>query len=383
MPVTTWSFNSGFNGWTFEEQLNLGVNPCTGCSATRTHVIGAIRTTLVLASLPNVTVAGLHTSPTELNAAIQNGDTIEADVSATSDAPNQTQTRIVATYTDETTETVTSTGSAAETVTLTLTQNKTLDFITVRTLRATSGSASGSTHSRDIEEVRLTTSTALTATAGKLRTPQSFIEDEGAGAAGGAGGGAGGNIADISADGLYIYIASFNNLGFPTLIKILAALSADGSVVFDPGAGGRIGVQCGKLNADTVWTAGVFDGTNTVEKSEDAGSSFTVKDDGSFGAIRTFQVGPGNDERVLLFDGDNGDIIETLDDGVSWTDINTAVTQLINSLPRFDVNLQEIVAANQGAANNSINYSPNTGVDLEDYQTGVYPNANATKAIVK
>jgi hypothetical protein len=104
-----------------------------------------------------------------------------------------------------------------------------------------------------------------------------------------------------------------------------------------------------------------------------------VKDDASLGAIRTFDIGPSDDIRVLVFDGDNGDIIETLDDGATWTTTNAAVTPLINSLARFDQNPEEIVAANEGAANNSIDYSPNTGAQLEDYQTGVYPATDATK----
>jgi photosystem II stability/assembly factor-like uncharacterized protein len=150
-------------------------------------------------------------------------------------------------------------------------------------------------------------------------------------------------------------------------------------VVFSPGDGGRIGVQTGNFNASHLFVAGQFDGTNAVEKSEDAGASFTVKDDATMGAIRTFEVGPANDETLLVFDGDNGDIIETTDDGATWTTINAAVTPLINSLARLSKNTEEIVAGNQGDATDSINYSPNTGVDLEDYQTGVYPNADATK----
>ncbi len=381
MAVTTWRFGLGFEGWTFEEQLDLGVNFCTGCSALRTHVTGAMRTTLVLANLANVTIAGLHTSPLELNATIANLDTIAVDVSATSDSPAQNQIRITAQYTDETTEVFTSVGSfGAETFTLTLTQAKTLDFISVRTLRATSGTAMGSTHSRDIFEVRLTTATELTPTAGKLRTPFAFIEEEGAGAAGGAGGGAS-NIASISADGLNIYIASFNNLGFPTLIKILAVLSSDGSVVFNPAEGSRIGVQCGRFDADVVWIAGTFDGTNVIEKSENAGTSFAVKDDATIGTIRAFELGPLSDTTLLVMDGDNGDILETVNDGAAWTTINASVTPLVNSISRFDVNIEETAFVNQGGASNSVNYSINSGANLEDFQTGVYPNADGTKVI--
>lgn len=382
MAVQTWTFDAGFEGWTFEDvSADISINPCPGCSATRSHVAGAIRTTLVLDNLANVTAAGLHKSPIGLNTPIVNLDTIAVDYSATSDAPSIAQVLVEATYSDTTTENNSVSDSGSGTLTLTLTQSKTLDFITVRLGRSTGGSAVGSTHTRDIEEVRLTTATATTPTPGKLKTPSTFLGDQGGGAPGGAGGGFG-NIASISADGENIYIASFNNLGFPTLIKIGSDLTADGSVVFDPGAGGRIGVQCGVLNAEHVWIAGQFDGTNTIEKSENAGSSFTVKDDASFGVIRTLQVGPSDDTRVIVFDGDNGDIIETIDDGETWTITNATVTPLVNSIARLNENPEEIVAGNQGDATNSINYSPNTGVDLEDYQTGVYPNADATVVIV-
>lgn len=215
----------------------------------------------------------------------------------------------------------------------------------------------------------------------QFQSPIKFIDDQGGAASGGAGGGAGGNIADISADGLYIYIATFDTSNNPILIKILSTLTADGTVVFNPGAGGRIGVKTSRFNASHVWVAGEFDGTNTVEKTEDAGSNFTVKDTGAFGAIRSFALGPDNDDRVLLFDGDNGDLIESIDGGDTWTTVNAAVTPLVNTIARYSQNAQEIVIGNQGAANNSIDYSVNTGVNLEDYQTGVYPNINARKVI--
>ncbi len=214
-----------------------------------------------------------------------------------------------------------------------------------------------------------------------MQSPSDFIIDQGGGAAGGAGGSFD-TIADNSVDGLFIYIAAFNNLDFPILIKISTALNANGTTVFAPGAGGRIGVQCGAQNADIVWVAGEFDGTNVIEKSEDAGSTFSVKDDGTIGVIRSFKVGPGNDNKVLIVDGDNADILETIDDGVTWTTINASVTPLINAIARLPVNLEEVVFVNQGGATNSVDYSVNSGANLEDFQTGVYPNTDGTGVIV-
>jgi hypothetical protein len=187
--------------------------------------------------------------------------------------------------------------------------------------------------------------------------------------------------ADIDAAGTFIYVALLEG-GFPILTKISTALNADGTTVFNPGAGDNIGVECGRFSSDTVWVAGNFDGTNVVEKSEDAGDSFTVKDDSVFGDIRSFVMGSDSDERVLVFDETNGDILETIDNGAIWTTINSAVTPEINAIARLGENVQESVFGNDGGANNSINYSVNSGDDLEDFQTGVYPNANATRVII-
>jgi hypothetical protein len=187
--------------------------------------------------------------------------------------------------------------------------------------------------------------------------------------------------ADIDASGTFVYVALLDG-GTPILTKISIALDSDGTTVFDPGSGTNIGVECGRNSANTIWIAGAFDGTNVVEKSEDAGSSFTVKDDATIGNVRTFVMGPDNDEKLLVFDETNGDILETVDDGTSWDTINASVTPEINAIGRLGENVEESVFGNDGGVSNSINYSVNSGDDLEDFQTGVYPNANATRVIV-
>ncbi len=187
--------------------------------------------------------------------------------------------------------------------------------------------------------------------------------------------------ASIDASGTFIYVALLS-AGTPILTKISTALNADGSTVFNPGAGGNIGVECGRNSANTIWVAGNFDGTNVVEKSENAGSSFTVKDDATIGDVRTFVLGPDSDSKVLVFDETNGDILETVDDGASWDTINASVTPEVNAIARLGKNTQETVFGNDGAGSNSVNYSVNSGDDLEDFQTGVYPATNATKIIV-
>ncbi len=211
-------------------------------------------------------------------------------------------------------------------------------------------------------------------TPGKIKVPSTFLAGEGE---------TGGfdKVASLSSEGAYIYIAAFNDLTTPTLIKFDTDLDADGTVVFEPGNGTNIGVQCGSQYSENVWVAGNFGGTNTVEKTTDGGTSWEVKDDATMGTIRAFEVGPLSDNRVIVFDEDNGDILETVDDGENWTTINGAVTPLINSIARNPLDLQECIVGNEGAATNSIDYTVNSGVDLEDYQVGVYPNADATKVL--
>ncbi len=178
---------------------------------------------------------------------------------------------------------------------------------------------------------------------------------------------------DVDADGTFLYIAVLNGNGFPVLIKLATSLSADGTLVFEPGDGTDIGVQCGRFDVNTVWIAGVFGGTDVVEKSEDAGSTFTVKDTGAFGDVEAFIMGPDSDKRVLISDVTNDDIQETIDDGANWTQINSAVGFNINAIARLDRNVQETVFGNDLSATDNIDYSVNSGDDMEDYTTGDFP----------
>ena len=188
--------------------------------------------------------------------------------------------------------------------------------------------------------------------------------------------------ADVDADSTFLYIASISSLAFPVLIKIATSLDADGSLVFDPGAGDDIGVQCGREDTQVVWVAGAFDGTNTVEKSEDSGDSFTVKDDSSFGDVEAFVVGPDSDNRVLIAD-DNVNIEETIDSGAVWINRNTTTGFNINAIARLDINPQETVFGNDANATDNIDSSVNSGVNMEDFTTGDFPtDADVTSVIV-
>jgi hypothetical protein len=185
--------------------------------------------------------------------------------------------------------------------------------------------------------------------------------------------------ASIDASGTFIYLALLQD-GTPILSKFSTALDADGETVFDPGAGDTIGVECGRFDANVIWIAGLFDGTNQVEKSEDAGSTFVVKDSGfNPGGVFAFDVGPDVDTKVIVNNNDT-QTLETTDNGATWTVITTENIEAL-SIDRLAKNTQETVFGNFGDVNNSINYSINSGADIEDFQTGVFPNENVTGVI--
>ncbi len=119
-----------------------------------------------------------------------------------------------------------------------------------------------------------------------------------------------------------------------------------------------------------------------LKKSENGGTSFTVKDTGAFGDVEAFVVGPDSDKRVLISDVTNDDIQETIDDGSSWTQINSAVGFDINAIARLDKNVQETVFGNDNAANDVIDYSVNSGDDMKDFTTGDFPTASDVTSVI-
>ncbi len=150
MAVTTWTFTSNFEGWIFTDDS-------TGAgSASRAHVTGAIRNSLILDNGGVNTATARNDSPT-LNAAIANLDTIALDFGASTSGI--VGMIIVANYTDLTTESNGVSNAGAGTLTLTMTQSKTLDHIEIRYSIGAVGAGEGRSPDRDMLEVRLTTAT--------------------------------------------------------------------------------------------------------------------------------------------------------------------------------------------------------------------------------
>ncbi len=185
----------------------------------------------------------------------------------------------------------------------------------------------------------------------------------------------------IDAAGTFIYIAALNSSSVPILLKLNTDLSAFPTIIFEPGQGSDIGVICGKEDASTIWIGGDFGDTDVLEKSENAGTTFTVKDDGTFGTVNIFHVGPDSDDRVLLVD-DNVNIEETVDGGTNWTTINAAVGFTINAIARLATDVKEAVFGNASSVTNNIDYSLDSGENMEDFTTGVFPTDDVNNVIV-
>ncbi len=185
----------------------------------------------------------------------------------------------------------------------------------------------------------------------------------------------------IDADGTFIYIAAINTLDLPVLLKFNTDMSANPTVIFQPGLGNDVGVICGRESANNVWIAGAFGGTDVVEKSEDAGATFVVKDDGTFGTVEAFAIGPDSDDRVLIVTNDV-DIEETIDNGVTWTNINAGVAFNVNAIARLAISPEEIIFGNDAGAVDNIDYSIDSGGTFEDLTTGVFPTENVKRIIV-
>lgn len=162
---------------------------------------------------------------------------------------------------------------------------------------------------------------------------------------------------DVDADGTYLYISLLNNTT-PILVQLATSLDADGTIVFDPAAGTNIGVKCSKKDSQTLFVAGEFDGTNTVEKSTDAGVSFSIIDDGAIGAVTGFAVGPNNDDTILISD-ENGDVYQSVDNGANWINQSSSGDIFI-SLDRLKTNPDETIGGTDSSPSNQVLFSPDT-----------------------
>lgn len=171
------------------------------------------------------------------------------------------------------------------------------------------------------------------------------------------------NIADVDADGNYIYVAVLAS-SQPQILKMLADLSTDASLVYNPGAGSEVNLMAGDLTPYWIWATGDFGGTNKVVFTEDGGSAWYVQDDGTFGsgAARPLLVGPGNDSLLTTsvglqlwqnrYEGDTQYWIERNIPGTIW------------ALDRVDEVFEETAIGAYwytGDSSELVHWSPNSG----------------------
>lgn len=146
MTITTWSYVSGEEGWT-------GNDDSTGdASATLTHSVpaAALRANMTVTGAGSQTVMAIESDT--LNIPIQSGDSVAWDFSGSSVQVGKT---LVVFYTDATNEFNTVSGTIPGTLTVNLTSTKTIDFIRTQFDRLIGGGSD--TFTIDSDEVRLTT----------------------------------------------------------------------------------------------------------------------------------------------------------------------------------------------------------------------------------
>jgi hypothetical protein len=83
------------------------------------------------------------------------------------------------------------------------------------------------------------------------------------------------HIMDVDTDGVYVYMGLLTDDGFPMLVRIAADLESDASVMYGPGAGSWVGVQCDPWDADVLHAFGDFNALVKVARSENNGGSWT------------------------------------------------------------------------------------------------------------
>jgi hypothetical protein len=192
------------------------------------------------------------------------------------------------------------------------------------------------------------------------------------------------NSFDCDASALWLYIAVKDNTGKPIILKMLADLSADAIISYNPGAGTGVNIMAGDLVAYWIWAAGDFGTTHKVVFTEDGGTGWYVQDDGTFGTgvARPILVGPGNDSLLTTavdmqlwqnrYDGDFQYWIERYLPGTIW------------SVDRVDEVFEETMIGGYWYTGDSAAltyFSPNSGMQWSDISDSI-PSSSITSIIV-
>jgi hypothetical protein len=169
---------------------------------------------------------------------------------------------------------------------------------------------------------------------------------------------------DCDGDGDTLYIGLYDTAtAQPILISV--ALPLDGALsmggaVFNPGAGSAINVKCIDVG-DRLAISGDFGANEQVEVSDNAGTTWTDIDPGTWGAnlAEPLIVDPLTLDEVMVALSALQDIVETTDGGTTWTTLNAALGLNPGAMVLL-TNGNEMIIGDDAA--NVILYSPNRGV---------------------
>lgn len=313
MTTTTWTFADGFEGWTFVDDSTVNAQ------AFRTHVTGAIRSTMdVDAAAGTRTAIGLHSSPI-IGVVATGGDQIQLDYGAASN-PIGSGDEIILTaiYTDTTESSVSTNNFGAATLTRTLIAGKTLDYIRITNQVGFSGFSPGATYDsfRDWFEVRLTT---VNPVSGLFLTRPLGI--------------------DVGLEtGAKIWTTFWRN-GTLYLREYTSALIAQIAIQFGLATEAQVDNRTFYLSPytppffgtanldDIIYVYGRWDdgAVTHIEKSTDGGSSFSdIGDSGTWGAgwVGGFFADDANTLYAFVNGGSRA-LYRSIDAGSTWTNLSS------------------------------------------------------------
>jgi hypothetical protein len=187
---------------------------------------------------------------------------------------------------------------------------------------------------------------------------------------------------DVDAAGGYLYIGALRVLGLPVVIKFSAGVDADGTLVYNPGAGNLAEVACGRQDANTVYANGNFD-VPKVLLSIDGGVVWNTIDPawGGVTTVRPLAIVPTGDGVVVSMTDDQQDAYRSTDWGVIWTALSTALPIVVNAFDLLDINPDESIIGVNAPGAVRVEYSLDAFQHFVDLTVGT-PNNGVTRVIV-
>lgn len=354
MTITkTWTFLTGFENWTFVDASTANAD------ALRSHVTGAIRSTMIVdAAAGDRTAIGHHDTPT-LNVLVTAGDSIVLDYGAES-APEGAgaEMQLTAVYTDVTSSFTSKNDFNAGSVTHNPTPGKTIDYIRILNQVGFSGFSPGADYNsyRDFLEVRFT----FVGTGFDIKIPSVTSNSQKAFAM------------NVNQSGTHLFFAMEDIASNQVIYKIDRPTSTSPVTVkvYEPG-GGTDGNIAKTGNLDRMLFYGNFGTDIGVIDHAIAAVSNTDISPTSIGAklIQPLRADPGDIQHIIAINRDDQDAIETEDGGSNWVTLNATLGQNVDAMdmafhgPNFPDTA--FFGGNDGVDEN-LEYTPNEFADLRE-----------------